>query len=182
MANKVSHDFVPNLTGRCDPIVEQAIRDLYLRFYKFNPAVTQNITQAGGTSEVVKGVTQSDQAYTITFTKDGTTNDGELSPSFTVNAKRDKFKPLVMSLTADGPPVTSDLTVNFQLEGVDMLITPLKITVGNNGPVTSTVFALPATIPVLKRIRMKIITSGGASQVVGEIVMDKIINVKLKVT
>lgn len=40
MANKVSHDFVPNLTGRADPIVEQAIRDLYTRFYKFSSPTT----------------------------------------------------------------------------------------------------------------------------------------------
>lgn len=35
LKTNVSHDFVPNLVGRCDPKVEEAIRDIYRRFYKF---------------------------------------------------------------------------------------------------------------------------------------------------
>lgn len=180
--NQLSHDFVPNLTGRCDPIVEQAIRDLYLRFYKFNPV--QNITQQVSGPLVPQELTGNigvSSAYTITFTKDGTVTSAEMSPSFTVNKLRDGFKPIIMSLTADGAPSTGDLTVNFQLMGVDMLASPLTLPNGQVGPVTTTLFALPDSIPALQKIRMKIVNGGDAFQVVGEIVMGKTAHIAVKV-
>ncbi len=112
-------------------------------------------------------------AYTIVFTKDGTVVTDEMSPSFTVNRARDGFKPLIMSLTADGAPSDGDLQVNFQLMGVDMLASPLTLPNGNTGPVTTTLFALPDAIPALQKIRMKIVNGAEAFQVVGEIVMQR---------
>lgn len=171
----VSRDRVPNLAGRCDPVVERAIRDLYLRFYKF-PAPVTNVTQTTTTVApvAVKKSTGTLNAYTIVFTIDGLVGDDQMTPSFTVNPLRDGFAPATASLTADFAPDGGDLKINFFLEGDQMLSDDLTLPDGETGPVQSTVWALPNKIPANKRIRMKIVQGSSAGQVVGEIVMKKL--------
>lgn len=169
----VSRDRVPVLAGRCDPLVERAIRDLYLRFYKFNAPVT-NITQNPVVEVPEKKSTgRAIGAYTIVFTKDGFVNDDETSPSFTVNTLRDGFTPYKASLTADFAPAAT-LNVQFLLEGVNLLSAPLSLDSGDEGPVFTQSFAIPGKVSAGKRIKMKILDNGGAGQVVGEIVMRKV--------
>ncbi len=166
----VSRDRVPVLAGRCDPLVERAIRDLYLRFYKFNPV--QNITQLANPTAAPVQLTKlkGTGAYTIVFTIDGLVGDDQKTPSFTVNKLRDGFTPLVASLTADFAPGT-DLAVNFLLDGVAMLSSDLTLPAGQLGPVTSSSFALSGKIGAGSKVRLHIVSGGGAGQVVGEVVM-----------
>lgn len=171
----VSRSRVPNLAGRCDPLVERAIRDLYLRFYKQTPGGTTVVNQPVVEAPLKKSAGQraSDNAYTIVFTIDDIVETDFETPSFTVNPKRNAFKPFICSLTADFAPSDSDLKVNFFLDGVQLLTDDLTLPVGELGPVTSSDFALSNRVSTNQKFRMKIIQSGGAAQVVGEIVMNK---------
>lgn len=172
----VSRSRVPDLAGRCDPVVERAIRDLYLRFYKF-PASVTNVTQVTAPVEDNKKKPKtpaSVSAYTIVFTIDGPVGDDQLTPSFTVNSLRDGYSPSVASLTADFAPDGSDLSINFLLEGVPMLAADLVVVNGTEGPSFANSFALPNKVAQGKRIRMKIVSSGNAAQVVGELVMKRV--------
>lgn len=169
----VSRDRVPDLAGRCDPTVERAIRDLYLRFYKFAAPVT-NITQPVAAAPEVAKAKGVANAYTIVYTIDGLIGDGQKTPSFTVNQLRDGFAPLVASLTAEFAPST-DCKINFQLGGVNMLTSDLTLPAGQMGPVTTTGWALGGSVAVGKKIKMIINSGGGAGQVVGEIVMRKVV-------
>lgn len=171
----VSRSRVPDLVGRCDPLVERAIRDLYLRFYKQNSNVTQIVNQPVVATPLKKsaGNTATVNAYTIVFTLDDLAETGFETPSFTVNPKRNAFAPFICSLTAETAPSDADLKVNFFLDGAQLLTDDLTLPIGQLGPVTSATFAIPGRVSTGQKFRMKIIQSGSAAQVVGEIVMNK---------
>lgn len=169
----VSRDRVPVLSGRCDPVVERAIRDLYLRFYKFQAPTTVVNNPIQVAPETPKKVI-STNAYTIVFTIDGLVGDDQITPYFTDLLLRDGYAPYVASVTAVFPPGGDGLKVNFLLEGADMLGTELVLPSGQNGPVTTQAFALAGQVPVNQKFQFHIVEGGGAGQVTGQIVMRKV--------
>lgn len=174
----VSRDRVPNLAGRCDPLVERAIRDLYLRFYKFSPV--QNVTQTVQAQPLPVQLTKlkGTGAYTAVFTIDGLVGDEYISPSFTINQLRNGFSPVVVSLTAEHAPDGTGLKVNFLLNGVAMLHTDLVLPAGQMGPVFSQDFALTGKVGIGDKVQLHIIIGAAAAQVVGEIVFKAPFQVK----
>ena len=175
----VSRDRVPDLSGRCDPVVERAIRDLYLRFYKF-PAPQTTIQQiAPAAAPVQLSKVLGTGAYTIVFTIDGLVGDDQLTPSFTVNQLRSGFSPVVVSLTADFAP-NGTLSVNFTKNGMTLLSSDITIPTGQTGPAFSTSFALAGAFNQGDKIRMKINSGAGAAQVVGEIVVKAALALQVK--
>lgn len=110
-------------------------------------------------------------AYTIVFSKDGFPDDGETSPPFCINERRDGFGPVVVSLCADDAPV-SDMAVNVTLEGLPILSADLVLPAGETGPVFSRSFKLGG-FNQGKRVRPLIVDSGGAGRVSIELVMGK---------
>lgn len=168
-----SRDRVPILAGRCDPVVERAIRDLYLRFYKFTGPTTTVIQPVQATPDVPKPKVSS-LAYTIVFTIDGLVGDDQITPYFTDLLLRDGYAPYVASVTAVFPPGGDGLKVNFLLEDHPMLTDDLVLPAGQNGPATVQAFHLSGAVPVNQKFQFHIVEGGGAGQVTGQIVMRKV--------
>lgn len=169
---KVSHDFVPNLTGRVDPIVEQAIRDLYLRFYKFAPSTTViNQAAPAAAPPAAAAVPGTGNApYALIFAFDGFPADGFTSPIATINQRRDGRRPFIVSFTCTSAGST-DVHGNILINGVNLLSSDIIIPAGQTGPIYATVFALPSTLGVGTAVQAVIVLSGGCVQPTLELVL-----------
>lgn len=106
-----------------------------------------------------------DQHYSMVWQFDGVVTTGQAITSFTAGRNRDGTIYEAI-LSCEGAPSGGDLTVNFQILGVNLLSADLKVPSGGNGPVTSMSVNQPIPkIGYLTKVTPKIINGAGASLV-----------------
>lgn len=133
-------------------------------------------------SQLQQAVTPSaapNQNFSIPFSAPGPVTTGQISPPFIVGTDR-VGNPTSISVAVTSvsqAPATGPLIVNLNLNGIPMLATNLSLPVGNEGPVSSSMFITP--LPKLSagsKIVPVIISGGGASYVTIQLYVVRILS------
>ena len=116
----------------------------------------------GPTQQVAGSGTDSPTIY---FTFDGLPFDGEISPFAIIMANRAGFTPVSVSVSTVGPAIGASLFVNLLIAGVPMLKADLELVAGQQGPATSSAFALGGSLALGTLIQAIITKASSTSQV-----------------
>lgn len=115
-------------------------------------------------TSVSQSISQNPQHYSIPFSVSGAATTGMLSAPFIVGKDR-VGRPTLVSVavpTVAQAPSGSDLLVNLQINGINLLANNLDLPIGNAGPISSSAFVSP--LPILSvgsKITPVIVSSDG---------------------